>query len=182
MAARNDSTKYCVEPFSGKNFSLYKRRVEVVFALKELEKYLETEADETKAAEIKDAQKAYAILLTLLDDTILATVATESSGCQIWTSLKQKYLKVSVVSQILVRKKLATLKKSRDCSMQQHLNELLAIVNKLRLSGAEVKYMDVVIYLLMSLPGDYDVIKSTVENQPNETLLFGLCYAKTFEC
>ncbi|GBM52470.1 hypothetical protein AVEN_36321-1 [Araneus ventricosus] len=30
--------------------------------------------------------------------------------------------------------------------------------------------MDVVIYLLMSLPADYDVIKSTIENQPNETL------------
>ncbi|GBO38321.1 hypothetical protein AVEN_135983-1 [Araneus ventricosus] len=54
--------------------------------------------------------------------------------------------------------------------MQQHINELLAIVNELQLSGAEVKYMDVVIYLLMSLPADYDVIKSTIENQPNETL------------
>ncbi|GBO02298.1 hypothetical protein AVEN_21645-1 [Araneus ventricosus] len=170
MAARDDNTKYCVEPFNGKNFALYKRRVEAVFASKELEKYLKTETDETKAAEIKDAKKAYALLLTLLDDTILATMATESSACQIWTSLKQKYLEVSAVSQILVRKKLATLKKRRDCSMQQHINELLAIMNELQLSGAEVKDMDVVIYLLMSLPADYDVIKSTIENQPNETL------------
>ncbi|GBM30122.1 hypothetical protein AVEN_78519-1 [Araneus ventricosus] len=174
MAARDDNTKYCVEPFSGKNFALYKRRVEAVFAAKELEKYLKTEADETKAAEIKDAKKPYELLLTLLDDTILATMATESFACQIWTSLKQKYLKVSVVSQILVCKKLATLKKRRDCSMQQHINELLAIVNEFRLSGAEVKDMDVVIYLLMSLPADYDVIKSTIENQPNEILRWTL--------
>ncbi|GBM30067.1 Copia protein [Araneus ventricosus] len=170
MAARDDNTKYCVEPLSGKNFALYNRRVEAIFAAKELEKYLKTEADETKAAEIKDAKKAYALLLTLLDDTILATMATESSAFQIWTSLKQKYLKVSAMSQILVRKKLATLKKRRDCSIQQDISELLAIVNELRLSGAEVKDMDVVIYLLMSLPADYDVIKSTIENQPNETL------------
>ncbi|GBO26400.1 hypothetical protein AVEN_6625-1 [Araneus ventricosus] len=170
MAACDDNTKYCVEPFNGKNFALYKCRVEAVFAAKELEKYLETEADETKVAEIKDAKKAYALLLTLLDDTIFATMTTESSDCQIWTSLKQKYLKVSAVSQILVCKKLATLKKRRDCSMQKHINEMLAIVNALRLSGAEVKDMDVVIYLLMSLPADYDVIKSTIENQPNETL------------
>lgn len=76
MAARDDNTKYCVEPFSGKNFALFKRRVEAVFAAKELEKYLEAEADETKAVEVKDAKKAYALLLTLLDDTILATMAT----------------------------------------------------------------------------------------------------------
>ncbi|GBM89138.1 hypothetical protein AVEN_140461-1 [Araneus ventricosus] len=30
--------------------------------------------------------------------------------------------------------------------------------------------MDVVIFLLMPLLADYDVIKSTIENQPNETL------------
>ncbi|GBN25212.1 hypothetical protein AVEN_114257-1 [Araneus ventricosus] len=53
----------------------------VIFAAKELEKYLETEADVTKAAEIKDAKKDYPLLLTLLDDTILATMAIESSAC-----------------------------------------------------------------------------------------------------
>ncbi|GBL76999.1 hypothetical protein AVEN_12657-1 [Araneus ventricosus] len=114
---RDDNTEHSVEPFSGKNFALFERRVEAVFAAKELENCLETEADVTKAAEIKDAKKAYALLLTLLDDTILATMPKESSACQIWTSLKQKYLKISAVSQILVRKKLATLKKGRDCSM-----------------------------------------------------------------
>ncbi len=168
--AGDDNTKYCVEPFSGKNFVLFKRRVEAIFAAKELDTYLGNEADVTKPAEISNSKRAYALLLTLLDDTILAIMATESTACQIWTSLKQKYQKVSAVSQILVRKKLATLKKRRDCSMQQHINELLAIVNELRLSGAEVKDMDVVIYLLMSLPADYDVIKSTIENQPNENL------------
>ncbi|GBL98905.1 hypothetical protein AVEN_165728-1 [Araneus ventricosus] len=140
-----DNTKYCVEPVSVKNVALFKRRVEAVFAAKELEKGEETEADVTKAAEIKDAKKAYTLLLTFLNDTILAAMPTESSACQIWTSLKQKYLKVSAVSQMLVRKKLAILKKRRDCSMQQHINELLAIVNELRLSGVEVKDMDVVI-------------------------------------
>ncbi|GBM11651.1 hypothetical protein AVEN_66086-1 [Araneus ventricosus] len=75
MAAHSDNTKYCVEPFSGKNFALFKCRVEAVFARKELEKYLETEADVTKVAEIKDAKKAYALLLILLDVTILATMA-----------------------------------------------------------------------------------------------------------
>ncbi|KFM70310.1 Copia protein, partial [Stegodyphus mimosarum] len=144
-----------------------------MLAAKELDKYLDVEADETKVAEIKDAKKAYALLLTLLDDDILATMSSESCACEIWNSLKNKYLKVSAVSQILVQKKLSTLKKRRDCSMQSHIHELLAIVNELRLSGAEVKHMDVIIYLLMSLPAEYNIIKSTIENQPNEMLMLG---------
>ena len=53
---------------------------------------------------IKDANKAYTLLLTLLDNIILATTLTESTACEAWTSLKQKYLKVTAVSQILVQK------------------------------------------------------------------------------
>ena len=151
MSSRDD-IKYGVEQFNGENFPLWKRRVEAVFAAKELDHYLENEADEENEKETKDAKKAYALLLTLLDDTVLSTMTSEVSACQIWNSLKSKYAKVSAVSQILVRKKLATLKKRRECSMQKHIDELLGIVNELRLSGAEVNDMDVVIYLLMSLP------------------------------
>ncbi|GBL73130.1 hypothetical protein AVEN_159217-1 [Araneus ventricosus] len=57
MAARDDNIKYCVEPFSGKKFALFKRRVEAVSGAKELAKYLETETDVTKAAEIIDAKR-----------------------------------------------------------------------------------------------------------------------------
>ena len=162
--------KYSVEPFSGKGFSLWKRRVEAVFAAKGLDKYLDAECDETKDAEVKEAKKAYALLMTFLDDTILAALATESSACQMWNSLKKKYAQTSAVSQILVRKKLSTLKKRHDCTMQQHIDELLEIINELRLSGATVEDMDAVIYLLMSLPPEYDVIKTAIENQPNENL------------
>ncbi|KFM77017.1 Copia protein, partial [Stegodyphus mimosarum] len=101
MAARDENTKYCVEPFNGKNFSLFKRHVEAVFPAKELDKYLDVEADETKVAEIKDAKKAYALLLTLLDDDILATMSSESSAYEIWSSLKNKYLKVREILTIL---------------------------------------------------------------------------------
>lgn len=57
-AARDDNTKYCIEPFSNKNFALLKRHVEAVFSAKELETYLETEANARKSAEIKDVSKA----------------------------------------------------------------------------------------------------------------------------
>lgn len=47
--------------------------METVLDAKELDKYFEREADDTKKDGIKEAKKAYALLLTLLDDTVLAT-------------------------------------------------------------------------------------------------------------
>ena len=44
--------------------------------------------------------------------------------------------------------------------MQQHINEC-----------AEVKDMGIAIYLLKLLPTDYDMIKSTLESQLNDTLM-----------
>ena len=58
MAA--EDTKYSAEPFNGKNFSLWSRRVEAVFAAKDLEVYLERECDVTKEGEARAAKKAYA--------------------------------------------------------------------------------------------------------------------------
>jgi hypothetical protein len=89
-------TKYSVEQFNGKNFSLWSRRVEAVFAAKDLEVYLEKECDETKDGEKRAAKKAYALLLTLLDDAILAALANEKSACKIWKTLQSKYAKTSV--------------------------------------------------------------------------------------
>lgn len=91
MAA--EDTKYSVEPFNGKNFSLWSRRVEAVFAAKDLDIYLEREYDEDKEVEQRAAKKAYALLLTLLDDAILAALANEKSAREIWKTLKSKYAK-----------------------------------------------------------------------------------------
>ena len=163
---------FSVEHFNGKNFTVWKRRVRAVFAAKDLDKYFDKEVDETNETEKKESKKAYALLLTLLDDNILASLPAQTTVKKIWSELEQKYEHTSAVSQNLIRKRLTTMKKRRDCSMQKHIDELLSTVNELRMSGAEVSEMDVVIYLLMSLPSEYDIVKTTIENQPSANLTF----------
>lgn len=48
MAAHSENINYYVESFSCKNFVLWNRRVEAVFAVKDLDKYLEVECDPFK--------------------------------------------------------------------------------------------------------------------------------------
>ena len=54
--------------------------------------------------------------------------------------------------------------------MQQHIDEMFGTVNDLLISGAVVQDMDIVIYLMMSLPPEYDIVKASIENQPSENL------------
>ncbi|GBM58411.1 hypothetical protein AVEN_63773-1 [Araneus ventricosus] len=60
------------------------------------------------------------------------------------------------------------LKKKKEVSMQEHLNEVNGLVNQLKSCGVKISDMDIIIYILMSLPSEYDSTKSAIENQPSE--------------
>lgn len=163
---------YGVSLFDGdsKNFSVWKRRVIAVFAAKDLEDFLEKEPDENSAAEKGKAKKAYALLLSLLSDNVVISLQNESTACEIWKKLERTYDTKRAVNQILIRKRLATIKKSRDICMRSHIDQINKLISDLKLSGAEVSDTDTIVYVLMSLPQEYESVKTALENQPNENL------------
>ncbi|GBN20004.1 Retrovirus-related Pol polyprotein from transposon TNT 1-94 [Araneus ventricosus] len=162
--------EYTVTPFDGANFSVWNRRVKAIFAAKELDNFLEKEADATNDTEVSKSKKAYAILLTLLDDKILSSLQKEDTAFKIWKALISTYEAKGAVNQILTRKRLATIRKSKETSMRQHIDEILKLVSDLRVSGAEVSDIDSIVYILMSLPKEYESVKVALENQPNSDI------------
>ncbi|GBM10656.1 Copia protein [Araneus ventricosus] len=58
--------------------------------------------------------------------------------------------------------------KKKEVSMQEHLNEVNGFVNQLKSCGVKISNMDIIVYILMSLPPEYDSTKSAIENQPSE--------------
>ncbi|GBN72557.1 Copia protein [Araneus ventricosus] len=162
--------EYTVTPFDGANFSVWNRRVKAIFAAKELDSFLEKEADATNDTEVSKSKKAYAILLTLSDDKTLSSLQKEDTAFKIWEALISTYEAKGAVYQILTRKRLATIRKSKETSMRQHIDEILKLVLDLRVSGAEVSDIDFIVYILMSLPKEYESVKVTLENQLNVNL------------
>lgn len=55
--------------------------------------------------------------------------------------------------------------------MRQHILEVLKLITNLRISGAEVSDTDSIVYILMFLPKDYEVVKVTLENQYSINLI-----------
>ncbi|GBN32088.1 hypothetical protein AVEN_149032-1 [Araneus ventricosus] len=141
--------EYTVTPFHGANFSVWNRRVKAIFAAKELDNFLEKEADATNDTEVSKSKKAYAILLTLLDDNILSSLQKEDTAFKIWKALISTYEAKGAVNQILTRKRLTTIRKSKETSMRQHIDEILKLVSDLRVSGAEVSDIDSIVYIYL---------------------------------
>ncbi|GBM14327.1 Copia protein [Araneus ventricosus] len=52
--------------------------------------------------------------------------------------------------------------------MQEHLNEVNGLVNQLKTCGMKISDMDIIVYILMPLPPEYDYTESAIENQPSE--------------
>ncbi|GBM97668.1 hypothetical protein AVEN_11679-1 [Araneus ventricosus] len=101
--------EYTVTPFDGAIFSVWNRRVKAIFAVKELDSFLEKEADATNDTEVSKSKKAYAILLTLLVDKILSSLQKEDPFFKIWKALISTYKAKGAVNQILTCKRLATI-------------------------------------------------------------------------
>ncbi|GBN75054.1 hypothetical protein AVEN_7205-1 [Araneus ventricosus] len=79
--------EYTVTPFDRANFSVWNRRVKAIFAAKELDSLLEKVADATNDTEVSKSKKAYAILLTSLDDKILSSSQKEDTAFKFWKAL-----------------------------------------------------------------------------------------------
>ncbi|GBN15091.1 hypothetical protein AVEN_19957-1 [Araneus ventricosus] len=134
--------KYCVDQFDGANFDVWTRRIESIFVAKYLDKFLSKEADETKENEV-----SYVLMLSFLSDKVLVSLSDENSCASIFQKLKSTYLRDGAVNQILIRKRLAMLKKKNEVSMPEHLNEVNGLVNQLKSCGVKISdrlYSDVV--------------------------------------
>ncbi|GBN66128.1 Copia protein [Araneus ventricosus] len=160
--------KYYVDQFDGANFAVWGRRIESIFVAKNLDKFLSKEADETKVNEVSACKKAYALMLSFLSDKVLLSLSDENNCARIFQKLKSTYLKDGAVNQILIRKRLAMLKKKKEVSVQEHLNDVNGLVNQLKSCGVKISDMDIIVYILMSLPPEYDSMKSAIEKQPSE--------------
>ncbi|GBN76480.1 hypothetical protein AVEN_105055-1 [Araneus ventricosus] len=106
-------------------------------------------------------------MLSFLSGKVLVSLSDENTCASIFQKLKSTYLKDGAVNQILIRKRRAMLKK-KEVSMQEHLNEVNGLVNQLKSCSVKISDMDIIVYILMPLPSEYDSTKSAIENQPSE--------------
>lgn len=170
MAEENIYRKFV--QFDGTNWNSWKFRVNVLMEEKDLTKYLEesledileqTIDDEDELKCIKEEKKCKSILVQCVADTHLEHVQDKKRVKDMYDSLKAVYERKSVAGQLLLRKKLITMKYEEGDDMSDHLLKFDKTIRELKAIGATLEDLDIICHLLLSLPKSYDNLVTALE-------------------
>lgn len=149
-------TKYEIEMFSGKNFSLWQTRMKDLLIQQGVQKALlgiskKPEKMSAEDWEEMDAKAASAILLHLSDE-VIHNVLDQKSAEGIWNSLEKLYMAKNMTNKLYLKKDLYGLRMAENDDLLQHLNVFNKLISQLLQLGVSFEDEDKAILLLASLP------------------------------
>lgn len=87
-----------------------------------------------------------------------------------WKSLKDMYERKGLSGQLLLRRKLMSLKMEETEKLESFLLRFDHTLSQLKSSGAEINEQDTVCTLLLALPKSYETVVTVLENLPPESI------------
>ena len=160
------ATKYEIEKFNGKNFSLWKMKMKAI-----LRKDNCLAAIGDRPEEITDDDKwndidgnAIANLHLALADGVLSSVSEKRTAKEIWDTLNRLYEAKSLHNKIFLKRKLYTLRMMESTTVTDHINTLNTLFSQLTTMGHNIETCERAEILLQSLPDSYDQLIINLTN------------------
>jgi len=151
------TTRYVIEKFNGKNFSLWKLKMKAI-----LRKDNCLATIEEKPVGITDQKwkeiynNAIANLHLALADTVLSSIVEKTTAKEIWDTLTSLYEVKSLHTRIFLKRKLHTLRMSESTSVTDHINNLNTLFAQLSVVDFNIIENECAELLLQSLPDSYE--------------------------
>jgi len=111
-------------------------------------------------------------LVGFIHNDCLSYVRDKETAKDMWESLQMAFAKKSVVSQLLVRKQLATLRMKDDESVAAHCVVFENLIRQLRSAGATLSDDDVLAQFFLTLPEKFDPLVTALQNISDSQLSF----------
>jgi hypothetical protein len=173
------SSRIDIKKFNGKNFELWKLKMEDLLVDKEQWIVVDpgtpststqatgtqptsTQTTSTPATSMskedwdKLDRRARIIIRLYLVDSVLLNVSGESTAKELWDKLGNLYQSKSLVNKLFLRKKLYHLRMEDGDSVTKHLNAFNTLVSQLGSVNITIAEEDKCITLLCSLPDSWD--------------------------
>lgn len=87
-----------------------------------------------------------------------------------WKSLREIYEKKGLSGQLILRRKLMSMKTDANEKLEDFLSKFDHVLCQLRTSGADIKDEDVICTLLLALPKSHETVVTVLENFPAEKI------------
>ncbi|RYA67256.1 hypothetical protein DD592_27670, partial [Enterobacter cloacae complex sp. 2DZ2F20B] len=127
-------------------------------------------ADEKKQKEAcltklhKDDKRCKSQIIQRIADSHLEYVKDAATAHEMWSTLRKTFERKSMASQVLLRKKILTMKLSIGAdSMSTHFLKFDKIIRELRSAGANLEESDTVCHLPLTMPSEYDTVVTAIE-------------------
>lgn len=174
MASFEGEGPKVVDKFDGVNFHLWKFKMEMVMAEKELWEIVDGSEEppssdaeaRVRTAYTRREKKAFAILALNLSDSQLSHIRSCKTPAEAWAKLCNIHEAKSLVNILFLRRKFFTIKMEENDDMLAHINKVKALADQLNGADVNITDGDIVMTLLESLPPSYEYLIVAMESRP----------------
>ena len=176
MEITNESHRIKFKKFDGKEFNLWKSKVENGLMFLGIDSYLTVKAETTEAAKVLSEKKALAFLKESLSDNLFRKY-NQATPKELWDQLKTDYATIDAQLLFVKRNKFLFCKKNRNESMSDYLNRLTSLKQELTEAGNQVSDSNFILTIMNGTHEDYgDFVsaitgKTTIDKLAANTLM-----------
>ncbi|KAE8715738.1 hypothetical protein F3Y22_tig00110160pilonHSYRG00308 [Hibiscus syriacus] len=166
------ATKFDIEKFNGRNFSLWKLKMKAIMrkdgCLAAISERPMDFIDDNKWNEMDGNDMANFYLA--LEDEVLSSIEEKKTAKEIWDHLTKLYEATSLHNKIFLKRKLYTLRISESTSVTEHLNTLNTLFSQLTSLRCTIEEQERAELLLQSLLDSYDQLIINLTNKALTTM------------
>jgi len=160
------SNTFGITPFAGTDFSSWKFRILALLEDKEVEEHAKkvpTAADLESDSWKKSDAKAKNLVVRCIANSHLDYVKDKSTAYEMINSLCAIFERKSLGTKVYLKKKLMFMKCEKDKSLSNFFMEFEAAVRAYKSAGGTVDESELVIFLLIAMPNEYNTVVATLE-------------------
>ena len=162
------SFKFEMEKFDGKNdFNLWRAKMMAHLGNLGLDEALKGESKMPTSLSEKEKseilKKARNTIVLSLSDQILRKVVKEKSAAEMWLKLEQLFMTKTLPNRIYLKQRFYGFKMEENKSIDENIDDFTKLVADLAILDVEIDDEDQAIFLLNSLPKQFDHLKDTLK-------------------
>lgn len=166
MAEKN--LNFYVKPFDGNSYSNWDFRIKLLLEQHDVLGVLtEQQPAATRMCELekwkKSDVKARAIIIQCLSDSILESVKTKKTAAEIMKSLENSYAKKGISTQVMLQKKLRSLRYTEGTSLSRFLTEFDNTICELKAAGGKIDESELILQLLSTMPESFQSVTTAID-------------------
>lgn len=174
-----------IEPLNGNNYHVWKFRMTTLLMQKDVLNLANAEFNEDDYPEAKEKLEAVrkhnlckSLIVQCLANDQVALIQDKSSAYDMWKMLEGRYEKKGLPGQLMLKRKLMSLRLREGESLEAFLSEFEETVRQLKATGAECNEKDTVCLLLLAMPKSFEMIVTILENMSEAELTMSVAKTK----